>query len=182
MTWLIFWYCRWSVSAICSPRDAISSSPSSVRRSPYGAASNCGLRSALCRWLLVRAGLVWRLLAGEAARGEGRWYGFMVGDLLQVRIQGQVRRRGGMGQAEGRLREERLSLRRNQASPRSSHHACSRGQGWVVTVRKVSQKTCPRGRGMIRDCGSGNSHGCVLREGEEVSKCLRRMAEISSHW
>jgi hypothetical protein len=28
--------------------------------------------------LLVRVGFVWRLLAGEAVRGEGRWYGFMV--------------------------------------------------------------------------------------------------------
>ena len=31
----------------------------------------------LCRWLLVRAGLVWRLLAGEAVRGEGREDGCM---------------------------------------------------------------------------------------------------------
>jgi hypothetical protein len=87
-----------------------------------------------------------------------------------------------MGQAEGLVRECRLALRRNQASPGVGHHECSRGQVWVVAVRSVSQKTCPRGRGLISDCGSGNSHVRKLCEGGEVSMCLRRMAEISSHW
>jgi hypothetical protein len=41
-------------------------------------------------------GFVWRLLAGEAVRGEGRWYGCMMAGLLQVReVRGWDGRAGG---------------------------------------------------------------------------------------
>jgi hypothetical protein len=124
-----------------------------VALSLYGGASKYGLRSELCRWLLVRVGFVWRLLAGEAVRGEGRWY--MAGGHLQVQERGVWV----MDEAEGRMRECRLSLRRKEASPHGSHHECNGDSSWVVTVRSVSQKTCPRGEVLISGYCSGNSHG-----------------------
>jgi hypothetical protein len=89
------------------------------------------------RWLLVLVGLVWRLLAAEASRGEGRWY------------EGCILREGACRDEQtdvgGWLCERLWMMRRIQVS-RGSHHERSqpgsaaspdgsRCTGWRAWVR-----------------------------------------------
>jgi hypothetical protein len=54
----------------------------------------------LCRWLLVRVGLVWRLLAGEAVRGGGREYGCMAAASCRYRREETVTGEEGLGRVK----------------------------------------------------------------------------------
>jgi hypothetical protein len=97
----------------------------------------------LCRWLLVRVGLVCRLLAGEAVRGEGREYGCMAAASCRYeRAEGVT----GLSRRTQACQVGRLWLRRKQARMNArSHHECSQCQVRVVAVRNVSQETGARG-------------------------------------
>lgn len=56
------------------------------------------------RWLLVRVGLVWRLFAAEADRGEGRGCWYMVWTASEV-----------PGRGQGRQKEEWAGMQRGGA-------------------------------------------------------------------
>lgn len=77
MTWFTFWLLFCSSSADCSVRLTSSPELSPLPLWPYEKGSEYGDErpEKLSRWLLVRVGLVCKLLAAEAVLGEGRGCG-----------------------------------------------------------------------------------------------------------
>jgi hypothetical protein len=103
----------------------------------------------LCRWLFVRVGFVWRLLAGEAVRGEGREYGCMVAASCRYRCGVNVTGAAGVGGGECVL-----SLRWEAKVTLVSHHEVD-----VVTPPGLSETSLSRpvhvGNVSTRRQGSG---------------------------
>lgn len=84
ITWFTFWLFFCSDSEMWWPRVTMSPSVSSTLRSPYVRVSEYGEERSDrgSRWLLVLVGFVCRLLAAEAALGEGRGCGCGCGCMV----------------------------------------------------------------------------------------------------
>jgi hypothetical protein len=75
------------------------------------------------RWLFVRVGFVWRLLAAEAVLGEGRVYGFMVWEASREVCDANKDANNGLG---SEWEEWLRSLWWEKARTDGSHHGESR--------------------------------------------------------